>query len=106
MRGARLLARIAQQEPLKSTIDNNAKDPFWHHYIHKASDAEVEKYVKKAAQTLYHPTSTARMAPLEDGGVVDPYLRVYGIPNLRIVDASVFPTIPSGHTVRVYCCCE
>lgn len=40
------------------------------------------------------------MAPLAEGGVVDGYLRVYGIPNLRIADASVFPTLTSGHTVR------
>ena len=46
----------------------------------------------------YHPTCTARMAPLQDGGVVDPYLRVYGVQGLRIVDASVEPEIVSGHT--------
>jgi choline dehydrogenase len=42
--------------------------------------------------TLYHPTSTARMARREDGGVVDEELRVYGVRGLRVVDASVFPT--------------
>ena len=39
------------------------------------------------------------MAPLEDGGIVDPRLRVYGIPNLRVVDASIMGSIASGHTV-------
>jgi choline dehydrogenase len=37
------------------------------------------------------------MLPLADGGVVDPRLRVYGIKNLRIVDASIIPVIPDGH---------
>lgn len=40
------------------------------------------------------------MAKLEDGGVVDAYLRVHGLENVRIADASVFPSIISGHTVR------
>lgn len=106
MRGARLLSRIAQQEPLKSTIDRSGdKGKFWNHNLDKLSDAEVAKIIRDTAQTLYHPTSTARMAPLSEGGVVDPYLRVYGIPNLRIVDASVFPTIVSGHTVCITLFC-
>jgi len=47
---------------------------------------------------VYHPTSTCRMAPLEQGGVVDAELRVYGVEGLRVCDASVFPEIVSGHT--------
>lgn len=42
------------------------------------------------------------MAPREDGGVVDARLRVYGVDGLRVADASVFPWIVSGHTVRVW----
>lgn len=55
--------------------------------------------IRANLESLYHPTSTARMAPRAAGGVVDAQLRVYGIKNLRIADASVFPTIPAGHTV-------
>ncbi|EEB92105.1 hypothetical protein MPER_09434, partial [Moniliophthora perniciosa FA553] len=46
----------------------------------------------------YHPTSTCRMAPLADKGVVDSRLRVYGIKGLRVCDASIYPSIVSGHT--------
>ncbi|KIO30605.1 hypothetical protein M407DRAFT_223321 [Tulasnella calospora MUT 4182] len=46
----------------------------------------------------YHPSCTARMAPLEDGGVVDARLWVHGVQGLGIVDASVQPKIVSGHT--------
>lgn len=50
----------------------------------------------------YHPMGTVKMGPLEKGGVVDGFLRVHGIPNLRVVDASVFPTAASGHTVSYF----
>lgn len=101
MRAARLLGRLAHTEPLASMIDHAGdSDEHTDHGILKLSDTELEEYVRRKADTLYHPTSTARMAPLEDGGVVDPFLRVHGIPNLRVADASVFPIIVSGHTVR------
>ena len=48
---------------------------------------------------LYHLSSSCRMAREEDGGVVDDELRVYGFKNLRIADASIFPTIPATHTM-------
>ncbi|OCH93042.1 GMC oxidoreductase [Obba rivulosa] len=99
MRAARLLGRLVRTEPLASMLDP-AGDSEAHadHGLLKLGDAELEELVRRKAESLYHPTSTARMAPVEDGGVVDPFLRVHGIPNLRVVDASVFPVIISGHT--------
>lgn len=44
------------------------------------------------------------MAPLAENGCVDYYLRVYGVPNLRVVDDSVLPEIVSGHTVSYSAC--
>ena len=102
IRGCRLLFRILQSEPMKSNLDPSGK----YYEVMKddyraptMSDEELAKLIPDRIQTLYHPACTARMAPLEDGGVVDPYLRVYGVKNLRVADASIFPTIPSGHTV-------
>lgn len=43
--------------------------------------------------TLYHPTSTCAIGP-----VVDPRLRVHGVAGLRVVDASVFPSVPRANT--------
>lgn len=80
-------------------MDEAEKDVSLDQEMYKLDDAALAGIVKDRVETLYHPCSTARMAPLKEGGVVDPYLRVHGIPNLRIVDASVFPTIVSGHTV-------
>lgn len=80
-------------------MDETETDPFLDQEMHKLDDAALAEVVKSRIETLYHPCSTARMAPLKEGGVVDPYLRVHGIPNLRVVDASVLPNIVAGHTV-------
>ena len=69
------------------------------HKLHLKSDSEIEAVVRDRVETIYHPTSTCRMAKKEDGGVVDGQLRVYGVDGLRVCDASIFPTMVSGHTV-------
>ncbi|KAK7868837.1 hypothetical protein R5R35_003671 [Gryllus longicercus] len=54
--------------------------------------------LKRFSLTIYHPCCTCRMGRKKDpSSVVDPDLRVKGINNLRVVDASVFPTMVSGH---------
>ena len=97
----RLLLRTAEAKPLADIIDSNPKKPDsrWSHTLAKASDEELTDYIAHTTQTLYHPACTARMAPRADGGVCDPRLKVYGVRGLRVADASVFPTIMSGHTV-------
>lgn len=108
VRTVRLLDRIAHTSPLVEMLDPRGeghKD--LHHDIGKLSDAELERWVRDHVETLYHPSCTCRMAPLEDGGVVDPMLRVHGIPNLRVADASIFPEINAGHTTApVYAVAE
>ncbi|KAF8962180.1 hypothetical protein BDZ97DRAFT_1920652 [Flammula alnicola] len=63
------------------------------------SDDEIDAYVRGLMTTIFHPAGTAGMAAEESKtGVVNPDLTVKGIDGLRIVDASVFPFIPSSHT--------
>ncbi|KAI0431650.1 GMC oxidoreductase-domain-containing protein [Xylaria sp. FL1042] len=53
--------------------------------------------IKGMVHTEFHPSGTAAMMPRRFGGVVDTGLKVHGTKNLRVVDASVMPLIPSGH---------
>ncbi len=61
------------------------------------SDAELAAYVRAEAYTVHHPVGTCRMGN-DAAAVVDPQLRVVGLDNLRIADASVFPSIIGGNT--------
>jgi choline dehydrogenase len=61
------------------------------------TDEEIATFVRRHAHTLYHPVGTCRMG-MDELAVVDPELRVRGVDSLRIADASIMPTLISGHT--------
>jgi choline dehydrogenase len=61
------------------------------------SDETLTAFLRARSETIYHPTSTAAMGPAEDD-VCDPQLRVRGVAGLRVVDASVMPTVTRGNT--------
>jgi choline dehydrogenase-like flavoprotein len=63
------------------------------------TDAEIETILRSqlVQGSFAHPSGTAAMMPQKLGGVVDAELRVYGTQGLRVVDASIFPLIPSTH---------
>ncbi len=60
-------------------------------------DAALAEWVRAKAETLYHPVGTCKMG-VDELAVVDPELRVRGVPGLRVVDASILPRITRGHT--------
>ena len=63
------------------------------------SDEELARAAGDIGTTIFHPVGTCRMGPDADAlAVVDPRLRVHGIGALRVVDASIMPTITSGNT--------
>ena len=61
------------------------------------SDAELVGFIRAKAETVYHPVGSCRMGS-DATAVVDPALRVRGIEALRVVDASVMPSLPTGNT--------
>ena len=90
--GLRLARRVLAQQPLASFVDEELLPG-----AGARSDDDLLAHLRARSQTLYHPVGTCRMGtdPL---AVVDPTLRVRGIDGLRVVDASVIPRLPSGHT--------
>lgn len=60
------------------------------------SDDGLLEYIRQNADTAFHFSGTARMG-VDDMAVVDPQLRVHGVDRLRVIDASVMPTLPSGN---------
>jgi choline dehydrogenase len=64
-----------------------------------ASDEQIDAWVRATAETIYHPVGTAKMGAKDDAmAVVDADLRVRGLANLRVIDASVMPTLISSNT--------
>ncbi len=62
----------------------------------KKTDEELNEYIRSKAETAYHPCGTCKMG-VDDMAVVDENLKVKGIQNLRVIDASVMPEIPSAN---------
>jgi choline dehydrogenase-like flavoprotein len=87
------LAREIVRQPAIADLTVREIDPG----SHVQDRAAIVQALRRDTELIYHPTSTARMGP-QDRAVVDPELRVHGVAGLRVVDASVFPTIPRGNT--------
>ncbi len=92
--GVRRAREIMAQEPLRSMIEREIfPGP------DKQSDADLAEHAKRFVKTVYHPVGTCRMGCEGDTeAVVDTQLRVRGVEGVRVVDASIMPTIISGNT--------
>ena len=62
------------------------------------TDAQIRDFLRRRVDTVYHPVGTCAMGPDPTTAVVDASLRVYGVPGLRIADASIMPTLIGGNT--------
>lgn len=82
------------------TLDQPAFDAYRirnHVPTKRTSDDELLEHIQRSAECVYHPVGTCKMGT-DEQSVVDPKLKVIGMENLRIVDASVMPVICSGNT--------
>jgi choline dehydrogenase len=91
--GARVLRRIAAAAPLAAVVDHEYQPG-----PAVMSDADVLADFRARAASVYHASCTCAMGPDPSRAVVDPRLRVHGVGRLRVVDASVFPSVTSGNT--------
>jgi choline dehydrogenase-like flavoprotein len=67
--------------------------------LERDNPVQIEQFLRDHSDTEYHPCGTCKMGPASDPmAVVDPSLRVHGIENLRVVDASIMPQLVSGNT--------
>ncbi|PVI00599.1 GMC oxidoreductase [Periconia macrospinosa] len=96
-RHVRYIETIAQTEPFMSLLKPGGRrnDPL--SYFEGSLD-KAKAYVRATSDTNYHSVGTLAMAPKDMGGVIDGCFRVYGVDQLRVVDASVFPLIPQSNT--------
>ncbi|WP_346911341.1 choline dehydrogenase [uncultured Roseibium sp.] len=91
--GCKLMRKIASAPAMQAVIESEiAPGP------QVQTDEDMVADIRERCSTVFHPVSTCRMGPNPEVDVVDARLRVYGVDNLRVVDASIFPTVTSGNT--------
>jgi choline dehydrogenase len=91
--GMELAREIARQGPLGEIVLKELKPG-----AEVADRGELEADLRRRLMLIYHPVGTARMSDTDELAVVDSRLRVHGLEGLRVIDASVMPTIVGGNT--------
>ena len=92
--GVRMMRKVAEQSALDAYRTEElfpGKDV--------ESDEQIDAWIRKHAETIYHPVGTCKMGQASDEmAVVDGELKVFGVEGLRVIDASVMPTLVGGNT--------
>ena len=91
VKGYKISRRIVDAEPLAKWRSEDR------YTAHVKTDDDIREVIRNKSDTVYHPVGTARMGT-DAGAVVDPQLRVRGVEGLRVVDASIMPTLIGGNT--------
>ena len=89
-------ARLSREILAQSAFDAYRGEPVFPERA-LSTDAEYTEFIRRKAETIYHPVGSCRMGK-DDRAVVDSELRVRGVQGLRVVDASVMPSLPTGNT--------
>jgi choline dehydrogenase/4-pyridoxate dehydrogenase len=89
--GMRLMHDVMMKSEMTSYVANELNPVF-------SSDAALDEHIRNTAITLHHPLGTCKMGrETDEMAVVDPHLRVRGVEQLRVIDASVMPDLISGN---------
>ncbi len=93
LEGVRFLRKLAATPAMSALIEEELQPG-----TAVESDEAMIEDIRQRSSTVFHPVSTCRMGPDPAENVVDARLRVHGLQNLRIIDASIFPAVTSGNT--------
>jgi choline dehydrogenase len=93
LKGMRIAREVLAAEPLASLVTVE-REPG----SHFQTDEQMLEFVRAKAISVYHPVGTCRMGIDEASSVVDNELQVHGMHGLRVIDASIMPTLVSGNT--------
>ena len=91
VKGFKMTKQLMESEAFKSMIK---QDLFT---AHVQTDEDIRQVLRDRSDTVYHPVGSCKMG-VDDMAVVDARLRVYGVQNLRVVDASIMPKVVNGNT--------
>ena len=90
--GYKKMMTILNKSPVSKYTSNHVQRP-----IDLNDDKDIEQAIREDADTVYHPVGTCKMGN-DEMAVVDSSLKVHGIDGLRVVDASIMPTLIGGNT--------
>jgi choline dehydrogenase len=91
--GARFLRKLGDAPSFAAVIETELKPGKG-----VETDEDFAGDIRERSYSVFHPVGSCRMGPDPASSVVDPTLRVHGVEGLRVIDASIFPTITSGNT--------
>ena len=90
--GYKKMMSILNKDPVNKYTSNHVQRP-----VDLNDEKDIEQAIREDADTVYHPVGTCKMGS-DDMSVVDSHLKVHGIKGLRVVDASIMPTLIGGNT--------
>jgi choline dehydrogenase len=93
LEGVKFLRRLAATPTMKSLITEEIEPG-----ATAVDDDGLMRHVRECGGTVFHPSGSCRMGADPKSCVVDASLKVHGLDGLRVADASIFPTLPSGNT--------